>query len=80
VTVILKMTVTYKIGVSMKIAIIGAGFGGMAAAYDLRKAGTMSSSSNPLIMLADWLRGSRNRIGTGRLRSFITTGSSRIVP
>jgi protoporphyrinogen oxidase len=38
-TAMLKVTVISKTGDLMRIAIIGAGFGGMAAAYDLRKAG-----------------------------------------
>jgi uncharacterized protein with NAD-binding domain and iron-sulfur cluster len=50
----------------MKIAIIGAGFGGMAAAYDLRKAG----HDVTIYESADFVGA-----GSGPWKSSITTGS-----
>ncbi len=57
-----------------KIAVIGAGIGGMAAAYDLSRAGhqvTIFEASDQVGGLAP---ASKNRTGTGRWRSSTTTG------
>jgi uncharacterized protein with NAD-binding domain and iron-sulfur cluster len=63
----------------MKIAIIGAGFGGMSAAFDLRNAGHAVT----IFDSADFVGGpvdSKSRAGTGRWKSFITTGSKATRP
>jgi len=58
-----------------KIAIIGTGFGGMAAAYDLAKAGHKVTIFERRITSAGWPAGSRNQTGTGRWKSSTTIGS-----
>ena len=60
----------------MKIAIIGAGIGGMAAAYDLANAGhqvTIYEAADHAGGLASRLQGTA--AGTGRWKSSTTTGS-----
>lgn len=63
----------------MKIAIIGAGYAGMSAAYDLNKAGhevTIYESANHVGGLA---AGFKEPHCIGRLRSSITIGFNRII-
>ncbi len=58
-----------------KIAIIGAGHGGMAAAYDLKKAGHDVTIYEAQRIPVVWRLVLKSRIGIGRWRIFTTTGS-----
>ena len=62
-------------GGRMKVAVIGAGIGGMAAAYDLRQAGHEVT----IFEAADYVGGlaavSKSRTGIGRWKSSTITGS-----
>ena len=57
-----------------QIAIIGAGIGGMAAAYDLVRAGHQVTILKPLARRVDWQPVSKNLIGTGRWKSSTIIG------
>ena len=58
----------------MKIAIVGAGIGGMAAAYDLVRAGHQVTIYEAADYVGGLASGFKGRTGTGRWKSFITTG------
>jgi len=57
------------------IAIIGAGIGGMSAAYDLAKAGQQVTFLRLLIMWVVWQQASKNLIGIGLWSVSTITGS-----
>ncbi len=58
----------------MKIAIIGAGYGGLSAAYDLARAGhdvvVYEAADRPVV----WQPVLKNPIGTGQWKVITTTG------
>ena len=58
----------------MKIGIIGAGYAGMSAAYDLIRAGTSHAFSKPPGSRADWPPASKSRTGIGRWKISTTIG------
>ena len=60
------------------IAVIGAGIGGLSAAYDLTRAGkdvtVIEASDHPAV----WQPASKSRIGIGRWNAITTIGSPPI--
>ena len=60
---------------SKRIAVIGAGMAGLAAAYDLNKAGHQVVIYEGAPGSVGWLPASRRRIGIGRWSGSTTIGS-----